>query len=105
KIFHHQLDDHERAALFYFKVLERAPFDAEAFEGYKDHFRRKHAWQALRDLILYQIDQAINAAHAGQASPIHVEGFAEEFVELAEICERRLGDVDGAVHAWTRMSQ
>jgi tetratricopeptide (TPR) repeat protein len=105
KIFHHQLDDHERAALFYFKVLEREPFDAEAFEGYKEHFRQKHAWSALRDLIFYQIDQASDAAHHGLPSPLHAEGFTEEFVELAEICERRLGDVDGAVHAWTRMAQ
>ena len=104
KIFHQQLDDHERAALFYFKVLEREPFDAEAFEGYKEHFRQKHAWTALRDLIFYQIDQASEAARQGLPSPLHAEGFAEEFVELAEICERRLGDVDGAVHAWTRMA-
>jgi hypothetical protein len=105
KIYHHQLDDHERAALFYFKVLEREPFDAEAFEGYKEHFRQKHSWSALRDLIFYQIDQATDAAHHGLPSPLHAEGFIEEFVELAEICERRLGDVDGAVHAWTRMAQ
>jgi tetratricopeptide (TPR) repeat protein len=105
KIFHQQLDDHERAALFYFKVLEREPFDAEAFEGYKEHFRQKHAWTPLRDLIFYQIDQASDAARQGLPSPLHAEGFAEEFVELAEICERRLGDVDGAVHAWTRMAQ
>ncbi|WP_181197513.1 tetratricopeptide repeat protein, partial [Enhygromyxa salina] len=105
KVFHHQLDDHERAALFYFKVLEREPFDPEAFEGYKEHFRRKHAWGALRDLVLYQIDQATDAAHAGHPSPLDDDAFAEEYVELAEVCERRLGDVDGAIDAWTRMAQ
>ncbi|WP_146157960.1 tetratricopeptide repeat protein, partial [Enhygromyxa salina] len=105
KVFHIELDDHERAALFYFKVLEREPFDAEAFEGYKEHFRRKQAWGALRDLVLYQIEQATDAARAGHPSPLDDDAFAQEFVELAEICERRLGDVDGAVDAWARMSQ
>ncbi|HVI00385.1 MAG TPA: tetratricopeptide repeat protein, partial [Enhygromyxa sp.] len=104
KVFHHQLDDHERAAVFYFKVLEREPFQPEAFEGYKEHFRRKHAWQALRDLILYQIDQATAARNARQPSPLDAQEFAQEFIELAEICERRLGDVDGAVETWHRMS-
>ncbi|MFV8755019.1 tetratricopeptide repeat protein [Nannocystaceae bacterium ST9] len=104
-VFHHQLDDHERAALFFFKVLEREPFDPDAFEGYKDHFRRKHAWAALRDLILYQIDQAAEAQHQGLPSPLDNPPFSAEFVELAEICERRLGDVDGALDAWHRMSQ
>jgi tetratricopeptide (TPR) repeat protein len=104
KVFHYQLDDHERAALFYFKVLEREPFQPEAFEGYKEHFRRKHAWTALRDLVLYQIEQATAARNAGQASPLDSQEFAREFIELAEVCERRLGDVDGAVDAWHRMS-
>lgn len=104
KVFHYQLDDHERAALFYFKVLEREPFDAEAFEGYKEHFRRKHAWSALRDLVLYQIEQATETRNAGHPSPLDDQAFAQEFTELAEICERRLGDVDGAVDAWHRMS-
>lgn len=101
-VYRDHLDDDERAATFYYMVLEREPFNGEAFEGYKEHFRRKHNWAALRDLILYQIDQAFAA---GEHGPIGSVEFVEEFVELADICERRLGDVDGAVEAWSRLAE
>ncbi|MBX7078918.1 MAG: tetratricopeptide repeat protein [Nannocystaceae bacterium] len=96
-----ELGDEERAAVYYYKVLEREPFNAAAFEGYKEHWRRKHNWTQLRDLVLYQIEQA--AAQPEGESPYEQRGFAEEFVELADICERRLGDIDGALDAWGRL--
>ncbi|MEM9463234.1 MAG: tetratricopeptide repeat protein, partial [Myxococcota bacterium] len=101
-LFRDDLGNDERAAVFYFKVLEREPFNATAFEGYKEHWRRKHKWTHLRDLILYQIEQA--SAFEDQSSPLRDPAFAEEFVELADICERRLGDIDGALGAWQRMT-
>ncbi len=96
-----ELGDEERAAVYSYKVLEREPFNAVAFEGYKEHWRRKHNWSHLRDLILYQIEQA--GAQPEGESPYDNRGFAEEFVELADICERRLGDIDGALDAWGRL--
>ncbi|MBP7288581.1 MAG: tetratricopeptide repeat protein [Nannocystaceae bacterium] len=96
-----ELGDEERAAVYFYKVLEREPFNAGAFEGYKEHWRRKHNWTHLRDLILYQIEQA--AAYPEGESPYDARAFAEEFVELADICERRLGDIDGALDAWGRL--
>ena len=101
-LFRDDLGNDERAAVFYFKVLEREPFNATAFEGYKEHWRRKHKWTHLRDLILYQIEQA--SAFEADKSPLRDPAFAEEFVELADICERRLGDIDGALGAWQRMT-
>jgi tetratricopeptide (TPR) repeat protein len=100
-----ELGDEERAAVYFYKVLERQPFNAVAFEGYKEHWRRKHNWAQLRDLILYQIEQASDVAAEGgdEPSPYDNPGFAEEFVELADICERRLGDIDGALDAWGRL--
>lgn len=95
-----ELGDEERAAVYYYKVLEREPFNAAAFEGYKEHWRRKHNWPHLRDLILYQIEQA---GSVEQGSPYDNPAFAEEFVELADICERRLGDIDGALDSWGRL--
>ncbi|MBC8071792.1 MAG: hypothetical protein IAG13_25930, partial [Deltaproteobacteria bacterium] len=95
-----ELGDEERAAVYFYKVLEREPFNSAAFEGYKEHWRRKHNWPHLRDLILYQIEQA--GAVEGE-SPYDGLAFAEEFVELADICERRLGDIDGALDAWGRL--
>ncbi|HWB79580.1 MAG TPA: tetratricopeptide repeat protein, partial [Nannocystaceae bacterium] len=95
-----ELGDEERAAVYFYKVLEREPFNAAAFEGYKEHWRRKHNWPHLRDLILYQIEQA---GGVEQGSPYDNPAFAEEFVELADICERRLGDIDGALDAWGRL--
>lgn len=96
-----ELGDEVRAAVYFYKVLEREPFNAAAFEGYKEHWRRKHNWVHLRDLILYQIEHA--AAQPDGSNPYENKAFAEEFVELADICERRLGDIDGALDAWARL--
>jgi tetratricopeptide (TPR) repeat protein len=102
RIAREELGDEERAAVFFFKVIEREPFNAEAFEGYKEHWRRKNNWSHLADLILYQIDQAQQVTGAG--SPLAKTEFAENFVELADIYERRLGDLAGALGAWNRMA-
>ena len=101
-VYRDELSREEPAAVYYYKVLEREPFNAVAFEGYKEHWRRKHNWAHLRDLLLYQIEQA--AAYPDEESPLSDPAFAEEFVELADICERRLGDIDGALDAWGRMA-
>ena len=101
-VYRDELGLDERAAVYYYKVLEREPFNGVAFEGYKEHWRRKHNWSHLRDLILYQIEQA--GAYEDDTSPLSDPAFAEEFVELADICERRLGDIDGALDAWGRMT-
>ncbi|MCR9160394.1 MAG: tetratricopeptide repeat protein [Nannocystaceae bacterium] len=101
-VYRDELGLDERAAVYYYKVLEREPFNGVAFEGYKEHWRRKHNWSHLRDLILYQIEQATE--YEDEHSPLSDPAFAEEFVELADICERRLGDIDGALDAWGRMA-
>ncbi len=100
-VYRDELGLDERAAVYYYKVLEREPFNGVAFEGYKEHWRRKHNWSHLRDLLLYQIEQA--GEYEDEHSPLSDPSFAEEFVELADICERRLGDIDGALNAWGRM--
>lgn len=102
RIAREELGDEERAAVYFFKVLEREPFNAEAFEGYKEHWRRKANWSHLADLLLYQIDQAQQVT--GPQSPLARPEFAENFVELADIYERRLGDLDGALNAWNRLA-
>lgn len=102
KVYRDELGLEDRAAVYYYKVLEREPFNAVAFEGYKEHWRRKHNWVHLRDLILYQIEQA-SERPLGE-SPLGEAAFADEFVELADICERRLGDIDAAIDTWRRMA-
>ena len=102
KVAREELGDEERAAVFYFKVLEREPFNAEAFEGYKEHWRRKNNWSHLAELLLYQIDQAQQIT--GPQSPLARPEFAENFSELAEVYERRLGDLGGALVAWNRLA-
>jgi tetratricopeptide (TPR) repeat protein len=102
QVYREELGSEERAAVYYYKVLEREPFNAIAFEGYKEHWRRKHNWGHLRDLILYQIEQAFSLAES--SASFDERAFAEEFVELADICERRLGDIDGALDAWNRLA-
>ncbi|MCA9713962.1 MAG: hypothetical protein KC468_04620, partial [Myxococcales bacterium] len=103
RVYRENLNDDERASSFFYKVLEREPFNAEAFEGYKEHWRRKNNWLHLRDVILYQIDQAIN--YQGEHSPLRDPKFAEHFAEVAEICETRLGDIQGAIDAWNLMAR
>ena len=102
KVAREELGDEERAAVFYFKVLEREPFNAEAFQGYKEHWRRKNNWSHLAELLLYQIDQAQQIT--GPQSPLARPEFAENFAELAEVYERRLGDLGGALVAWNRLA-
>ncbi|MCA9658076.1 MAG: hypothetical protein KC486_07015, partial [Myxococcales bacterium] len=99
--YREELHNDERASFFFYKVLEREPFNAEAFEGYKEHWRRKNKWAHLRDLIFYQLDQA--ASYSGPDNPLGNPAFAEEYVEVAEICEKRLADPDGALDAWQRL--
>ncbi len=101
-VYRDELGLEERSAVYFYKVLEREPFNSVAFEGYKEHWRRKHNWSHLRDLILYQIEQASD--YDDESSPLSDPAFAEEFVELADICERRLGDIDGALDAWGRLA-
>jgi tetratricopeptide (TPR) repeat protein len=102
RIAREELGDEERAAVFFYKVLEREPFNAEAFEGYKEHWRRKNNWAHLAELLLYQIDQAQQIQ--GPHSPLARPEFAENFAELAEVYERRLGDLQGALGAWDRLA-
>jgi len=102
-IYREELGLEERAAVYYYKVLEREPFNPVAFEGYKEHWRRSRNWLQLRDLLLYQVEQA--EACPTDTTPLASPAFAEEFVELADLCERRLGDMDNAVAVWQRMAK
>ncbi len=103
RVYRENLNDDARAAEFFYKVLERDPFNPEAFEGYKEHWRRKNAWIHLRDLILYQISQAFE--YEGNNNPLRRPEFVEEFVEAAEISEKRLGDLDTAREIWSQVSE
>ncbi|WP_272087687.1 tetratricopeptide repeat protein [Nannocystis bainbridge] len=103
RVAREDLGDEERAAVSFYRVLEREPFNHEAFEGYKEHWRRKNNWSHLAGLILYQVDQALQMG-GGADSPLARSEFAEHFVELAEIYERRLGDLAGALDAWNRLA-
>ncbi|MDC0674521.1 tetratricopeptide repeat protein [Nannocystis radixulma] len=103
RVAREDLGDEERAAVAFYRVLEREPFNHEAFEGYKEHWRRKNNWSHLAGLILYQVDQALQMG-GGPDSPLARSEFAEHFVELAEIYERRLGDLAGALDAWNRLA-
>jgi tetratricopeptide (TPR) repeat protein len=77
--------DDERASYFFFKVLEREPFNAESpSRATKSTGGARTPGRTCADLLLYQIDQAANS-HAAPARPLHDPAFAEEFVELAEI--------------------
>ncbi|HGG56452.1 MAG TPA: tetratricopeptide repeat protein, partial [Nannocystis exedens] len=101
QIYREELHNDQRASFFFYMVLEREPFNAVAFEGYKEHWRRKNKWAHLRDLIFYQIEEATN--YSGPNNPLQSPSFAEEFAEVAEICEKRLADPDGALDAWQRL--
>jgi tetratricopeptide (TPR) repeat protein len=103
KLHRDVLEDPSRAALYDYKILEREIFHESAAESYKEHFRRRHSWAELRDLLAFRIDQAERLG--ADESPLGSPKFAEEYAELADLCERRLGDLDGALDAWRRLAR
>ena len=83
------IDDEERAADTYRKVLVIDPDNAQAFRALEHFFVGAQRWAELADLLRDEIQYA--DAPAARAALRH---------KLAGVLETRLDDLDGAIEAW-----
>lgn len=103
RIYREQLDEPTRAVRIDHQILsEHDLFDPAVSASYKEYFRNRNEWSELQEAVLFRIQEAEDRGR--EAHPLTDPNFAEEFAELADICERRLGDLSGAIDAWQRLS-
>ncbi|MBN8611799.1 MAG: hypothetical protein J0L92_14485, partial [Deltaproteobacteria bacterium] len=88
-----QRGDEDGAAQLARDILAADAADPEATAYLEDRHRRKGEWQELRDLLYA----------AGRVPGLSVDARKQRFREVAQICERRLNDADGAVQAWKQV--
>jgi tetratricopeptide (TPR) repeat protein len=75
-------------------ILTADPADPEATAYLEERHRRRGEWAELRDLLVA----------AARIPGLSVEARKQRYLEVAQLCERRLGDSDGAVQAWKQVS-
>ena len=97
-LYRDRLDDMEAAAHLLHQALQAQPTNALAQEAYQDYFRRKKDYRNLAELLRFYSQSALETGDNTSEACRLLE-------ELAEICERRLGDLDGAVEAWQQIAQ
>ncbi len=88
-----QRGDEDAAAQLARDILAADGADPEATAFLEDRHRRKGEWQELRELLYA----------AGRVPGLSVDARKQRFREVAQICERRLNDADGAVQAWKQV--
>jgi tetratricopeptide (TPR) repeat protein len=92
------LEDGEAAAHLFHEILQDEPGHRKALAAYEDYFRQKGDYRNLAELLRFAAQAAIDAA----APPMEICARLEE---LADVSERRLGDLEGAVEAWQLISE
>jgi len=85
--------DEEAATSHARDILAADPADPEATAYLEDRHRRRGEWNELRELLYA----------AGRVPGLSVDARKQRFREVAQICERRLNDADGAVQAWKQV--
>ncbi len=97
-LYRDNLGDDDKAAVYLHAVLEIVPNHSAALEYYQEHFRKKEDWRGLADLLAFAADGIIHSRGDVSSGIIKLE-------ELAEISERKLGDLQGAMDAWRQISE
>jgi tetratricopeptide (TPR) repeat protein len=92
------LEDGEAAAHLFHEILQDEPGHRKALAAYEDYFRQKGDYRNLAELLRFAAQAAIEAA----APPMEICARLEE---LADVSERRLGDLEGAIEAWQLISE
>jgi len=72
------------------EILGLDPADPEALAFLEDDCRGREAWEELRDLLLA----------AGRVPGLSVDARKQRMREVANICEEKLADLEGAISAW-----
>ncbi|MCA9668370.1 MAG: tetratricopeptide repeat protein, partial [Myxococcales bacterium] len=89
--------DSEGAAVLLHEILQIDPEHRKALAAYEDYFRQKGDYRNLSELLRY----AAQSAREANAPPMEICARLEE---LADVCERRLGDLEGAAEAWQQIA-
>jgi tetratricopeptide (TPR) repeat protein len=93
-----RLGDPDSGAGMWMSVLEEDPLNQHAYEAYAEYLKKRHDWRALADLHEFSLE-AMQAA--GLPAPAQIA----RLEEVAELSEKRLGDVERAVAAWKRIDE
>ncbi len=93
-----QLNDHESSAHLFHEVLQIEPENRRALSAYADYFRQKEDYRNLAELLRF----AAQAAKDAGASSMEI---CSKLEELADISERYIGDLEGAIEAWQQIGQ
>ena len=96
-LYDDHLDDDEAAARLHFEVIKLEPQHERALEAYRAYFKRKGDFKNLSELVRFAGQFAMDSG----APPLESCAILEE---LADISERHLGDLDGAVEAWQQIA-
>lgn len=70
-------------------ILEVDPADPEALSFLEGDLRKRGAWGELRDLLLATV----------RVPGLSLDARKQRLREVAQVCEKRLEDLDGAIHA------
>ena len=97
-IYREHMGDLEAAAHLLHEVLQLEPDHRKALSSYEDYFRQKGDYRNLSELLRFA---AQSASQAG-APAMEVCGRLEE---LADVSERHLGDMEGAIEAWQQIAR
>lgn len=90
-----RVGDDPSAELCLLHVLELFPYDQKAVTFLERRFRARSDWSSLRDLLL----RSAGSPHL----PLAVQ--TVRLREAARLSEDQLGDIDGAIRAWSQIKQ
>ncbi len=96
-LYRDRLENRDKAAVYLHQVLELDPTNRAALAYYEDHFRSKGDWRGLADLLAFAVDNGLEAG-------VPAEELIPKLEELAEIAERKLGDIEWAMDAWRQLA-
>ena len=91
------LNEAETAAHLFHEVLGVDPHHRKALAAYEDYFRQMGDYRNLAELLRFAAETATNSG----APPMEICARLEE---LADVSERRLGDLEGALDAWQQLA-
>ena len=97
-LYEDQLDEPDSAAAMWMGILEDEALHEQAFSHYAEYLKKRHDFRALADLLEFSLEAMAGAG-------ISTEKQVQRLEEVAELAEKRLGDVERAVAAWRRIDE
>jgi tetratricopeptide (TPR) repeat protein len=97
-LYEDQLDDPDAAAAMWMGILEDEPLHEQAFAHYGEYLKKRHDFRALADLLEFSLEAMATAS-------MSTEKQVQRLEEVADLAEKRLGDVERAVAAWRRIDE